>query len=134
MKKQIALFTIMAAALIAVPANTQAQTTNSTTPAAPATTAEAPVKHKKTDATEYHGKVAAIDTAGSTITVGEHKITVATTTKISKDGKKATLADFAVGDKVSGSYKKDAAGDLIANSLREGKKADNGTKKKKANE
>lgn len=124
MKKHIVLLTLAAAALMAAPTAVLAQTNS--------TAATEPAKKKNADAIPYHGKITAIDTAGSTITVGENKITITATTKISRNGKKSTLADFAVGDKVTGSYKKDASGDLNALSLREGKKAGNGTIKKKA--
>jgi len=65
--------------------------------------------------------VTAIDTAASTITVTIKKaskvLAIASTTKIKKDGKPATLADFAAGEKVTGSYTADASGKLTAASL-----------------
>ena len=127
MKKHIALFTLITAALIAAPA-LRAEDATTNTPAAETM----PAKKKNADATPFKGVVAAVDTAGSTITVGENKIIVTADTKISKDGKKAKLAEIAVGDKVHGSYKKDDKGNLNALSLREGVKAGNGTTKKKA--
>ena len=130
MKKHLALFSLVTAALIAAPSALRAEDTA----AAPATTETTPAKKKNADAIPYHGAITAIDTTGSTITVGENKITITPTTKISRDGNKAKLTDFAVGDKVTGSYKKSATGDLNALSLREGKKAAGGKKKKAANE
>ncbi len=127
MKKHIALFSLVTAALIALPAAVRAEDT-----AAPATTETTPAKKKNADVTPYHGKVMAVDATASTITVGEDKLTVTTETKISKDGAKSKLADILVGDKVSGSYKKGADGKLNAVSIHDGKKAGNGTKKKKA--
>lgn len=130
MKKQFALFSLVAAALMAVPSAVRAQDTSA--PAAPATTETKPAKQKNADATRFHDAITAIDTTGSTFTVGENKITITPTTKISKNGVKAKLTDFAVGDKVTGAYKKSATGELSALSLREGKKAVGGAKKKKA--
>lgn len=127
MKKHIALFSLVTAAFIAAPVALRADDT-----VPPATTETAPAKKKNADATPYHGKVVAVNATASTITVGENKLTVTAETKISKDGKKSKLADIAVGDKVRGAYKKDANGNLNAVSLREGEKAGNGTKKKKA--
>jgi hypothetical protein len=99
MKKQIALFSIALAALIAVPAISSAQdSTNAAAATAPA---------KKKGALPFHGKISAVDTAAMTLTVGSLTINVTSTTKITKDGKPATLSDFAAGDSVAGSYKKD---------------------------
>ena len=128
MKKHIALFTLVTAALFAAPDAVRAA--DAATPTTPAATETKPAKQKNADATPYHGKVVAVDAA--TITVDNQKLTVTAATKISKAGKKAKLAEIAVGDKVHGSYKKDANGNLNILSLREGEKAGNGTKKKKA--
>ena len=123
MKKHIVLLTI-AAALIAVPSATFAQTNS-------AATSEAKPKHKNMDAIPYKGKIEALAADGSSITVGELKLNLTPETKILKNGEKAKLTDFAVGDKVTGSYKKDASGKLNAYSLHEGKKPGNGKKQKK---
>jgi len=111
MKKQIALFSLVAAALIAVPAVVLAQDTP-----APAK------KHEKHGGTPFHGKVATVDTAGSTFTVGQSTINVTAETKITKEGKPASMSDITVGEKVSGSYKKDEAGKLNAVSVHVGEK------------
>jgi len=99
MKKQLALFSLVAAALIATPVITRAQDASTNQPAA-----TAPAKKH---GLQYKGKVVAVDTAAKTITVGKQTYNVTATTKINKDGKPATLADFAVGDAVAGGYKKD---------------------------
>ena len=62
MKKQIALFAIAAAALIAAPAVVRAQ---DAAPAKPDTTAPAAKKHS---GTVFHGKVTAVDTTAMTLT------------------------------------------------------------------
>jgi hypothetical protein len=126
MKKHIALFTLVTAALITAPVAVRAEDK------APAATETKPAKQKNADATPFHAKVTAVDAAGSTITLGELKLNVTAETKISKDGKTATLADFAAGDDAHGSYKTDADGKKNALSLRTGQKAPKAPKKKKA--
>ena len=121
MKKLIiktTLFSLFAAALLALPSVSRAQDQNTNAPA-PAMT---PAKKLP-----FHGKAAAVDTAAMTVTVGTLVINITSETKISKDGKPATLEDIKVGDTVSGSYKKDDAGKLNASTIRDGIK-----KKKKA--
>ena len=121
MKKQIALFALAAATLMAAPAFTRAEdSATSTAPDAAAPT------HKKAHSTlPFHGKLAAVDTTAMTVTVGKQTYSITSETKMSKDDKPATLADFAVGDMVGGAYKKD--GDKMnATSLK------SGGKKKKA--
>jgi hypothetical protein len=104
-----------------------------TTPATPAPTAPAPataVKTAKAKATKYSGTLTAIDAASFTIsdkTLAARTFAITAATKIKKDGKAATVADFKVGDKVGGSYTTDATGALTATSLNEG-----GKKAKKA--
>jgi len=116
MKTNIAktiLFALVTAALVAVPAISRAQdSTNMPAAAAP----------KKHGTPPIHGKVAAVDTAAMTITIGESTINITSETKISKDGQPATLSDIVVGDTVSASYKKDDAGKMNATTIRDGKK------------
>lgn len=125
MKKYIALCALVTAALLSAP-RVRAEDK------APAAATETKPAKKNADATPFHAKVTAVDAAGSTITVGELKLNITSATKISKDGKTATLADFTVGADAHGSYKKDADGKMNANSLRTGEKAPKGSKKKKA--
>jgi hypothetical protein len=75
---------------------------------------------KKTKPTSYAGTLTALDASSVTVTGTRRTLilAVATTTIIQKDGKTATLADFAVGDKVTGSYTTDATGAMTAHSLR----------------
>lgn len=119
MKKQIALFSIVIAALIALPAITRAQD------------AAAPAASKKQHGSMFSGKVSAVDAAAMTVTItaktGDTTYTVTADTKITKDGQAATLADVAVGQAVSGAFKKDSAGKMTASTLAIG-----GKKKKKA--
>ena len=110
MKKHILTITalsLFAAAIVALPVSAQAQDTTSTNVPA------APVKHKKHDHSVFNGKLSAIDAKAMTLTVGERTFEITSETKITKDGKSATLADGLVGETVGGAYKK-TDGKLIA--------------------
>ena len=120
MKKQIRktlMFSLVAVALMAAPAISRAQDSNSAPAAADSTSKKLP----------FHGKAAAVDTAAMTLTVGTMVINVTSDTRISKNGKPATLEDIKEGDAVSGSYVKGDDGKLNASMIRDGLK----TKKKK---
>lgn len=128
-----ALVAILGLALAGAPISAQAQT-----PAPAATSAPAPAKPKKTS---YEGSLTAIDTAGSTVTIQPSSkkadvkpliLLVDASTKIKRDNKTATLADFKVGEKVTGSYTADAAGKLTAASLHFGATAKKKDKAPKA--
>jgi len=97
MKKNIAFIALAAAALLAAPAITRAQDATTPAPAAPA--------HNK-HGLPFKGKIAAVDATAMTVTVGTQVYNITSETKITKDGKPATLADFAVGDMVGGYAKK----------------------------
>jgi hypothetical protein len=114
---QITLLGLLAAALIALPALSRADGTNP--PAASDQTSPAkPKKHNP----PFNGKVGAVDTSADTLTVGTLTLHVSATTKITKDGKPATLADGVVGEPVSGAYKKSADGKLNATVIHFGAK------------
>jgi len=121
----IAALSLFAAAIVAMPVSARAQDAAATN--APA----APVKHKKHDHSVFNGKLSAIDTKAMTLTVGERTFEITSDTKITKDGKPATLADGVVGETVGGAYKKNAEGKLIATSIHFGGKADGEKKHKK---
>ena len=59
-----------------------------------------------------------------TLTVGKLTLQVTSDTKITKDGKPATLADGVVGEPVSGAYQKTADGKLNATTIHFGAKAE----------
>jgi Cu/Ag efflux protein CusF len=119
MKKQIALFALVAAALVAAPTVIRAQdasvTNNNAAAAAPA---------GKKHAAPVVGKVAAVDAKAMTLTVGTKTFNITADTKIKKDGKEATLSEITVGEKVAVIAKKDDAGKLTAVSIHAGKKAE----------
>jgi hypothetical protein len=114
-----ALAAILGLALASVPFTAQAQTT------ATGTTTPAATKPAKAKATKYSGVLTAIDASSFTIsdkTLAPRTFAITATTKIKKDGKTATVADFKVGDKVGGSYTTDATGAMTATTLNSGGK------------
>ena len=127
MKKQIALFALVAAALVAAPSIVRAEDK----PAKPeASTNAVPPVAKKHGGTPFRGKVASVDAAAATVSVGKMTVHITSETKITKDGKPATLSDITVGEKISGYAKKDEAGKLDATVINLGKVE--GKKPKKA--
>ncbi len=109
MKKYIKsiLFSLVAAALVAVPSMSQAQDSSTNAPAAA----------KKIS---FHGKAAAVDAAAMTVTVGTNVIHITSETKIAKEGKPAMLSEIKEGDTVSGSYQKEENGKDDAVKLNDG--------------
>jgi ribosomal protein S1 len=108
-----ALVAILGFALASAPITAQAQSTTDSTSTA------APEKKDKAKKTPFMGSITAIDSSSVTVASKEKTLTLAITpeTKFKKDKEEATLADFAVGDKVTGSYSKDESGGMTANSL-----------------
>ena len=115
---QITVLGLLAAALVAQPALSRAQATNPP-PAAGQTAPAKPKKHHP----PFHGKLGAVDTSAMTLTVGKLTLQVTSDTKITKDGKPATLADGVVGEPVSGTYHKTDDGKLNAITIHFGAKA-----------
>jgi hypothetical protein len=128
MKKQIALYAIIAAALIAAPATIRAEDKPANTPEA--AEAGAPKKAKK-NGIPFHGKVSAVDATAMTLTLTSQTIHITSETKIVKQGQPATLADITVGENITGQYLKDDAGKLNAKVIHIGGKGDKGEGKKK---
>ena len=129
--KNIIKFTslsLLAVALAASPVLSRAQDAATN---APAMDGAAPKAKKKGGALPFHGKIVTIDAASSTLTVGELTLTVTSKSKItSTNAVPATLADFKVGDSVSGAYKKGKDGALTVTTLHLG----GGKAKKKKSE
>jgi hypothetical protein len=113
-----ALVAILGLALAGVPITAQAQTSTNSAPAT-AAAASTPAKVTKATKIRYTGSITAIDATSVTVANSTKSLTLAITptTTFKKDGVVATVADFAVGDKVTGSYSTDATGALTANSL-----------------
>lgn len=112
---KIMTLSLLAAAIVAAPVLSCAQDVNTNAPAA------STPKHQRHGA-PFHGTINALDANAMTLTVGKLTIQVTSETKITKDGKPATLADGAVGEPVSGYYKKDADGKLNAMTIHFGGK------------
>jgi hypothetical protein len=134
MKKQIAklaMSTLCAAAILAVPALSRAQDTTN----APAA-AKTPAAKKHTAASSatlpFRGTATAMDTNAMTLTVEKRTFNMTSETTVTKDGKPAVLADGVVGEAVRGAYKKNADGKLDAFTIRFGGAA-GATKKESAN-
>ena len=109
--------TLLITALVAIlglaftSTSVSAQSTNAPTAAAPTKT--------KPAKTPYKGSITAITATSITVASKEKTLTlaIAPTTTFLKDKKPGTVADFAVGDAVTGSYTKDSTGALTAASL-----------------
>jgi hypothetical protein len=124
---KIAVLSLFAAALVAMPALSRAEGTSTN---APASSDQTPAKPKKHGNLPFHGNLSAVDTKAMTLTVGTLTLQVTSDTLITKDGKSATLADGVVGELVSGAYKKTNDGKLNATSVHFGAKTEE--KKKEA--
>jgi hypothetical protein len=117
-----ALVAVLGLALAGALVTVKAQTTNAAPAAstAPSTPAKAPAVKK----TPYKGSITAIDASSVTVKTATTSLTLAVTadTKFqlgtSKKNTPATAADFAVGDKVTGSYIKNADGTTTAATVR----------------
>ena len=116
MKKHIAkisMLTLCAAAILAVPASSSAQaTTNTPAPPVKKRTAAPSV------AVSFHGVLTAVDTNAMTLTIEKRTFNMTSETIVTKNGKPAVLAEGAVGDQVSGTYKKNTEGKLDAVAVR----------------
>jgi hypothetical protein len=112
---KLALFSLVAVSLIGSPAVSRAQEAS--------TNAAAAKPAAKKNTLPFNGKISSLDASGATVTVGKLTLNVTSTTKITKDGSPAALSDLTVGEKITGSYKKDAAGKLNATVIHAGTKA-----------
>jgi hypothetical protein len=83
---------------------------------------------KKQGNPPIHGKLATVDKAAKTLTVGQTTIQLTADTKITKDGKAATLDDAVVGEHVVAMGKKNEEGKFVATSLRLGPKSESEAK------
>jgi hypothetical protein len=87
---------------------------------------------KNSNSIPFKGNIVTMDKNARTITVGKRTFQVTSETKIFKSDKPATFTDGAVGDYVTGSYKKSEDGKLIAHSVYfGGKGGSKGTAEKK---
>ncbi len=126
MKKHIALYAIVAAALLSAPTVIRAEDK----PAAKSDSTEPAAPGKKHGVLPFHGKVTAVDTTAMTVTIATQTFNITSDTKIAKAGKPATLSDITVGEAIRGAYKKDDAGKLNATTIHIGEKGEPKKKKK----
>jgi hypothetical protein len=130
MTKNIAKITmlgLLTAMLIALPALSRAGDAAGNMPG---TSDQAPAAKSKKHGVPFHGKLAAVDAQAMTLTVGTMLIHVTADTKITKDGKPATLADGVVGEPVGGAYLKTDDGQLNATVVHIGAKPEDKSKDK----
>lgn len=85
-----------------------------TKPGAPSATETKP----KRDTIPFRGRVIEVNKTEMTIKVGQRTFYMTSSTRITKAGKPATFDEIAVGDMVTGSYKKTAEGKLELVSVR----------------
>jgi hypothetical protein len=123
---------LLAAAIAGTPAQLMAQSTNNPTAAKQTSAAKKDAATKTKGAHPFRGKLAAADKIAKTIKVGESVYQITSETKITKDGKPATLEDGVVGEPVTGYVKPAEGGKMAATTVHFGAKADakGGSKKK----
>jgi hypothetical protein len=125
---------LLAAALAGTPAQLLAQSTNNPVTAKKASVAKKEATTKTKAAHPFHGKLAEVDKIAKTIKVGESVYQITSETKLTKDGKPATLEEGVVGERVTGYVKPTAGGKMAATTVHFGAKADEkggSTKKEK---
>jgi hypothetical protein len=118
------------AVAVATSPQLQAQTTNKAPAEKKSSTEKKESATKNQKALPFTGNIVTLDKNARTLTIGKRTFLVTSETKIFKSDKPATFADGAVGDYVTGSYKKTDDGKLIANSVYFGGKSHTTEKKK----
>ncbi len=116
---KLSTLTLLALSLAGLPLVTSAQTNAPTT--------EKKSKSGKKDAPKghaIHGKLVSIDKTEKSITVGKSTYMVTSDTKITKDGKAATLEDGVVGEECGGYVRTNSVGKVVLSTLRFGAKPD----------
>ena len=122
---------LLAFAVAGMPAQLLAQTTNTTAPAKKTTAAKKDSKKAKA-AHPFNGKLVAVDKVAKTLKVGESVYQVTSDTKITKDGKPATMEEGVVGEPVRGYAKPTEDGKMVATTVHFGAKGeDKGGSKRK---
>jgi hypothetical protein len=122
---------VLAVAIAGMPVQLLAQTTNKPAATKQSGTAQKDSTAKKKSPHPFRGNLAAVDKAAKTIKLGESVYQITSATKITKDGKPATLDDGVVGEPVSGYAKPTDDGKMTATTVRFGAKPqDKGAEKK----
>ena len=125
---------LLAAAIAGTPAQLLAQSTNNPTAAKKTSAAKKEAATKTKGAHPFRGKLAAMDKIAKTIKVGESVYQITSETKITKDGKPATLEDGVVGEAVSGYVKPTGDGKMTATTVHFGAKTEQKSGEKKKTE
>ncbi len=121
----------LALAFAAVPLIAQNASPEQKAPAAQ--TVNPPQPARQPGAGPFHGKLATVDKAARTITVGKRTFQITPETRINREGKPATLEQAVVGEPVSGYVKPNSQGTLVATTLNLGPKtSDKNASTKKA--
>ena len=115
---------MLVAAIAGLPSQLPAQITNQAAGEKKSAIAkkEAAKGEKKPSAHPFHGKLAGVDKTAKTIAVGKSIYQITSETKITKNGKPATLEEGVIGEPVSGYVKPNAEGKLIAATVHFGAK------------
>lgn len=128
--KSLAIAAIALAVATASP-QLQAQTTNKAPAEKKSATEKKESPTKNSASIPFRGNISTLDKNARSFTVGKRTFLVSSETKIFKSDKPATFADGAVGDYVTGSYKKMDDGKLVAHSIYFGGKGKASTAEKK---
>jgi hypothetical protein len=113
---------VLAAAIAGLPVQLLAQSTNKPAATKKSATVQKDSTAKKKSAHPFHGNLAAVDKAAKTIKLGQSVYQITSETKITKDGKPATLDDGVIGQPVSGYVKPTDDGKMAATTVRFGAK------------
>lgn len=119
---KIGALSLLAAAIVGMPAQLLAQSTNKLAADKKAAVAKKEPAAKKKSAHPFRGKLAAVDKAAKTIKVGESIYQITSETKITKDAKPSTLENGVVGEPVSGYVKPTDDGKMAATTVTFGAK------------
>lgn len=130
---RIGAISLLAAAIVGAPVQLTAQSTNKPAAQKKAPAAKKEAAEKKKSGHPFRGKLAELDKTAMTLKLGKSTYYVNSETKITKDGKPATLADGVVGEPVTGYAKPDEEGKMVATTVKFGAKPESkdGEKKKK---
>jgi hypothetical protein len=123
---------MLAAAIAGLPVQLLAQSTNKPAATKKSATVQKDSAAKKKSAHPFHGNLAAVDKAAKTIKLGQSIYQITSETKITKDGKSATLNDGVVGEPVSGYAKPTDDGKMTATTVRFGAKVEEKGAEKKS--
>ena len=128
---RIGAVSLLAAAIAGMPVQLLAQSTNKPAATKKSATVKKDSAANNKSAHPFHGNLATVDKAAKTIKLGKSVYQVTSETKITKDGKPATLDDGVVGEPVSGYAKPTDDGKMAATMVRFGAKAENKSAEKK---